>query len=335
MESTLFFCTLFDSNYLSRGLAMYNSLVKNCKDFHLYIFAFDTFTFNFFLQNNIDHITVISLQDFEDEKLLDIKYTRSKAEYCWTCTPSTIKYVIEKYNVPHCTYLDSDLFFYSSPYPLIEEMCDASVSIIPHRYTPKYDQSATSGIYCVQFMTFKNDPNGLEVLNWWRNACIEWCYARFEDGKFGDQKYLDHWPTQFNSVKVLTHLGGGVAPWNMQQYNYLIENDKLIGIEIKTNKKFEIIFFHFHSFSFWSNHFFSHRPKYKRSKPVIELITMPYKQEIELVRKNYKEINKIEKYFNFIQKIKFFLEIVVKRGLKEFYYFYLLHYKHKKNGKNN
>lgn len=335
MESTLFFCTLFDSNYLSRGLAMYNSLVKNCKDFQLYIFAFDTCTFNFFLKNNFDHITVVSLQDFEDEKLLEIKSTRSRAEYCWTCTPSTIKYVIEKYNVPHCTYIDSDLYFYSTPQPLIDEMGNASVSLIPHRYTLKYDQSATSGIYCVQFMAFKNDPNGLEILNWWRNACIEWCYARFEDGKFGDQKYLDHWPTQFKSVKVLSHLGGGVAPWNMQQYDFNFENEKLFGIEKKTKNRFEIIFFHFHSFSFLSKHFFTHRPKYERSQSVIEHITIPYKQEIELIRDSFNEVSKIEKYYNWKQKIKFIIEILIRRGLKEFYYFYLLHYKYKKNGENN
>lgn len=332
MNQKLFFCTLFDSNYLSRGLAMYESLLRNCENFDLYIFSFDQYTYDFFTHHHFKNIIVISLQDFEDKKLLEIKSKRSRAEYCWTCTPSTIKYVIEKYNVPHCTYLDSDLFFYSSPQPLIDEMGNASVSIIPHRYTPKYDQSATSGIYCVQFMTFKNDSNGLEVLNWWRDACIEWCYARFENGKFGDQKYLDFWPTQFKSVKVLSHLGGGVAPWNMQQYDFYFENEKLIGIEKKTKNKFEIIFFHFHSFSFLSKHFFTHRPKYKRSHSVIEHITIPYKNEIESIRNSFNDVSKIEKYYNWKQKIKFIIEIFLRRGLKEFYYFYLLHFKFKKNG---
>jgi hypothetical protein len=231
------YCTLFDSNYLTRGLAMYESLKKHSDSFHLYIFAFDDRSNELLRRLNLEFVTVVSLQEFEDESLLAIKDSRSAGEYCWTCTPSIIKYSIEQYGLDSCTYLDADLYFFANPAVLIEEMGEKSVLITEHGYTPEYDQSATSGIYCVQFMTFKNDTNGMNVLNWWRESCNAWCYARFEDGKFGDQKYLDDWTTRFDGVHVLQHLGGGVAPWNIQQYKL-------------EEKPFELVFYHFHNFKF-------------------------------------------------------------------------------------
>ena len=125
-------------------------------------------------------------------------------------------------------------------------MGDDDVLITEHRYSPEYDQTKMSGKYCVQFMTFKNTPNGLNILKWWRNACLVWCYARVENGKFGDQKYLDDWTNRFEGVHELKHLGGGVAPWNLQQYDFVCEGEKIWGIELKTGEKFPLVFFHFH-----------------------------------------------------------------------------------------
>ena len=145
------------------------------------------------------------------------------------------------------------MYFYSSPEVLINEMNGKSVLITDHRYTPHHDQSAKSGKYCVQFITVFNNPEGLKVIEWWRNACIDWCYARHEDGKFGDQKYLDDWTKRFASVHELKHLGGGIAPWNIQQYQFDNINGKVIGKELATNKQFEAVFFHFHGLKFYDN----------------------------------------------------------------------------------
>lgn len=247
------FCTLFDSAYLTRGLAMYESLSVHCKKFHLYIFAFDDLSFETLVKLDLEHATIISLEMFEDETLKRIKQERTKGEYCWTCTPFVIRYAIERFGLEHCTYLDADVYFFSDPSVLVNEMQNASVLITEHRYTPMYDQSATSGIYCVQFVTFKNDERGIKVLSWWQNACSEWCFARYEDGKFGDQMYLDHWTSMFDGVHVLRHLGGGVAPWNIQQYTLVQEGSTLYGIEKKTYAKFEVIFYHFHALRFLNN----------------------------------------------------------------------------------
>lgn len=319
------FCTLFDSVYLSRGLAMYNSLNRHCKDFHLYIFAFNDKCNSILQSLKLPNVTVISLSDFEDEELLKVKPSRTRAEYCWTCSSSTVLYVLNNYDVDHCTYLDSDLYFFSSPQSLLDEMGDKSVLITPHRYTSKYDQNEKTGIYCVQFVTFKNDILGRKVLDWWRNACLEWCYARFEEGRFGDQKYLDDWPERFEGVHVLQNLGGGVAPWNMQQYEFEKSGEEIIGTELKTNKKFPVIFFHFHSFVFVTPDFFSPRPYYERNDSSISLLFNPYAKEIKQIRANYPAIQTSELYLHGGKYYKYLLELLVRRGLKEKHYIKLLH----------
>lgn len=254
MSSTMNFCTLFDSNYLSRGLALYRSLEEQATNFHLYLLAFDDRCSAALQKLNLTHATVITLSQFEDEDLLRVKKERSRGEYCWTSTSSLILYCIKTFNLSNCTYLDADMYFYQSPQVLLDEIPETcSVLITEHRYTKQYDQSATSGKYCVQFMFFRNDANGMKVLNWWRDACIEWCYNRMEDGKFGDQKYLDNWTTQFEGVCELQHPGGGLAPWNCQQYRFVSDNNTLLGKVLKTGMEFRPVFYHYHGLRFYKN----------------------------------------------------------------------------------
>ena len=285
------YCTLFDSNYLTRGLAMYETLKKHSDDFHLYIFAFDDRSCDLLKKLDLDSVTVISLQEFEDEELLKLKDARSAGEYCWTCTPSIIKYSIETYSLNSCTYLDADLYFFSDPSVLIEEMGDKSVLITEHRYTPEYDQSESSGIYCVQFMTFKNDANGMKALNWWRDSCNTWCYARHEDGKFGDQKYLDDWTTRFEGIHVLENLGGGVAPWNLQQYDLNDEN-------------FKLIFYHFHNYKLLENDKIE-LGTYKLDKNNIEILYVPYTKHLEKITEYLKQYDNHKDYNGIVKNKPF------------------------------
>lgn len=282
------FCTLFDSNYLTRGIAMYESLKKHCNKFHLYIFAFDDTSIELLQKLNLDCITLVPFFEFEDELLLEIKKDRTAGEYCWTCTPSVIKYSIENYNLESCTYVDADLYFFSNPSVLIEEMAEKSVLITEHRYTPEYDKSNTSGKYCVQFMTFKNNIDGMKVLNWWRDSCNAWCYARHENGKFGDQMYLDDWTTRFAGVHVLKHLGGGVAPWNIQQYNLKDVN-------------FDLVFYHFHEFKFLDNNMVD-LGGYKLTIEDLKILYKPYVIHLEKIMNDIIALDKNHNYHGITKK---------------------------------
>lgn len=278
-----YYCTLFDSNYLTRGLTMYNSIVNTGERFTLYVFAFDDLAVEILDKLKLPYMIIISLKTFETEQLVQIKKERSKGEYCWTCTPFTIKYILDIYKIEEVTYVDADLYFFEKPEILLQEFRNSGndVMITDHRYTPIYDQSKTSGIYCVQFMTFCNSENSLKVLKWWRDRCAEWCFNRMEDGKFGDQKYLDDWLERFEGIYVLRNIGGGVAPWNVQMY------DCIAGPRVKNQK---VVFYHFHALEWLEIDLFD-LSNYKLNEDVKKYIYYPYidmlKASLNLIRKKY------------------------------------------------
>ena len=290
---------------------MYESLKKNSNKFHLYIFAFDLKSYELLSKLNLKSVTIISLKEFEDKELLEIKKSRSQVEYCWTCTPYIIKYSIEKFNLTKCTYLDADIYFFSNPNILINEMLNKSILLTEHRYTPNYDQTLKRGIYNVQFLTFKKDKNGMMALNWWKENCKAWCYQKVENGKFGDQKYLDDWTLKFEGVHVLKNLGGGVAPWNIQQYK--IEE-----------KPFELVFYHFHDFNYLLNNKLD-LGSYKLRKEDIKFIYKPYIKHLENINKNISRIDNSYDYNGTIKSNKINIKNIlrfIKRKINRCYNIY-------------
>ena len=272
---------------------MYDSLKKNISDFHLYIFAFDDLSYSILQSINPGHTTVISLQEFENPELLAVKEERTKAEYCWTCTSSVIDYVLQNFKVPNCTYLDADLVFYNSPSILTAEMDDeASVLITEHRFSSlaKIYEEERAGRFCVQFVTFNQNSESREILQTWKQQCIDWCYDRYENGKFGDQKYLDVWPEQYRHVHILKHLGGGVAPLNIQQYTLLEKDQSLWGMDKRTREKFPLVFYHFQYVKLLKNgwvdigwHFIPRRVK--------KMLYLPYIKRLLKIEQRLSELN--------------------------------------------
>lgn len=176
----------------------------------------------------LPHVTLIPLREVEDARLLEVKPTRSRVEYCWTLTSFTPLFVFERDpQVQRVTYLDADLFFFDSPKLLLDEFEHSGkhVQITEHAYDPRYERfgrAKRGGRFCVQFMTFRRTLEGIKVMRWWQDRCLEWCYARVEDGKFGDQKYLDQWPELFGpEVHILLQKEKALAPWNVAYFEKL------------------------------------------------------------------------------------------------------------------
>jgi hypothetical protein len=205
----------------------------------------DNAAYETLVQLNLPEIHPISIEEFEenDESLLSAKKTRSRIEYYFTCSPSLPLYILENWpEVDLVTYIDADLFFFSNPAPLFEELGEESIAIIGHRFPPHLRHMEEAGIYNVGWLSFRRDKSGLTCLRWWRERCIEWCYDRIEDDRFADQKYLDDWPSRFQNVVVLEHKGANLASWNLANYSLSCVNGNIVMVDNQP-----LIFFHFHS----------------------------------------------------------------------------------------
>jgi hypothetical protein len=221
-SQTEHFVTLFDSHYLPQGMCLHQSLLEHGASFHLWIVAMDAEAAQCLRRLALPHVSVIELGAVETERLLSVKQDRSVGEYCWTLTPFVIGHVLEAGSeVDRVTYLDADLFFFDNYASLFDEFEQSGkhVLLTEHAFAPEYQDNLRFGRFCVQFMTFRKTEEGSRVLGWWRDRCAEWCFARLEDGKFGDQKYLDEWPAMFgDAVHVLENTQRTLAPWNAHYF---------------------------------------------------------------------------------------------------------------------
>ena len=237
---------------MSRGLNLIDSLKKQLNnDVIIYVVAMDEMSERFFRDTGIDCVKLVTISELISAypTLKEIRESRTHREFCWTISSFSIEYVLLYKNQKSCIYVDSDIYFYSSPQILIDEMpSESSVLITEHNYSPQYDYTSVSGKYCVQFMLFKNNDDGLKVLDHWRRQCEEWCFFRLEDRKLGDQMYLDDWESRYSGIVYnCRDIGCGVAPWNLQKYWVEKENKHYYVIDKITKVKRPLVFFHFHN----------------------------------------------------------------------------------------
>lgn len=241
-ESDLNFCTLFDSNYLSQGITMINSLLKVNKKAQIFVAAMDNKAYEYL--NNISdlRLTVIKIIDIENEykDLKKIKSTRSKAEYYFTSKGFICQYVLSKnIYLKSVTYIDSDLYFFSDPQPIFDELVEASVGITKHNFHWLSSFQKKYGNFNAGWITFKNNNQGLKCLNDWKQNCLEWCFGYLEGEKYADQKYLNTWPKNHKGVKIIKNIGANVATWNVKNFKISYDNERILVNNVP------LIFYHF------------------------------------------------------------------------------------------
>lgn len=249
------YCLYFDSVFLPRGLALYESLRRHAPASRFWMLCLDHPSREALVRMDLPSVRLITLAELEenDAPLKAARGNRSLLEYYLTCTPALPLFILNRHpEVDAVTYLDSDLFFFADPEPIFAEIEANPIAITPHRYSEEsWDDWARagdrrpqmraekSGVYNDGWVSFKRDPRALACLQWWRERCIDWCYNRFENGRFTEQKYLDEWPARFPGTHSISHKGANVGPWNVENHEFRAEKGRICVDEQP------LVFFHF------------------------------------------------------------------------------------------
>lgn len=268
------YCTLFDKNYLVFGLALHDSLQRLDLDYTLHILAMDPLCAQTLRTLDLPNVRVIDLEQVIVPAERGILQTMHFGQVCWTCQPLLCRYVLDQ-GADGVTYLEADSVFYADPQVLFDEIGPRSVSLVPHNYAPGHDQTATSGIYCVQFNYFRPDEAGYRFLDQWKAACFQ--YDKTQPKRFPGQTCLDAWPAQSDAVCVIRNPAAGVAPWNHALFKF----SAVDGVPHIDGRP--VVFFHFHQLSFIDDSTFM-AAMYPLDPAVLDLVYRPYVARLKALR---------------------------------------------------
>ena len=237
------YCTLFDRNYLTRGLALYGSLLRHCREFRLVVLCLDEPVSDVLRALALKNLEVVplSLLEESDPDLKRARSQRSPVEYYFTCKPALMRFVAYRHpEARRITYHDSDLFYFSDPGFLQREYADDAIALTPHRFPARLTDRNRFGRFNAGWVSASCGAEGRRFIDWWRARCMEWCRLEVQGDKFADQKYLDRVPDLFSHVSILDHPGANLAPWNLDEVEIRQSGDT---VAVDGNP---LVVFHFH-----------------------------------------------------------------------------------------
>lgn len=269
------YATLFDDEYLPKGLAMIRSLLEYHRGAKVYVLNCGSTLVEHAMRLMPPGVSMLSDKSIREFSALREKHSPGPTYY-WAAASIWASFV-QNMMQDAVTYIDSDLFFFKNTSEIDLEMEGADIGIVPHRWTPKHAQRLrVNGTYNVGWVKFLYTENARQCLAHWAQQCYDWCENRaMPDGRFADQGYLNDWPEDWNAHAV-EHLGANLAPWNQEQYDYYRDDRGLhISKSQSAAPSYPLLFYHFHEFKHVAGRRF-HLTNYPVSEIVKQHVYKPY-----------------------------------------------------------
>ena len=216
------YCTYFDHNYLSRGLALYHSLQRHAPGARLWVLCLSEACHRILVSLDLPGLVPVRLAGFRGRRSrgcrdpIDPQHRRILLHLHAGLDAACLGNA--KPDAEWITYLDGDLYFFASPEAVYEELTEASVAIIPHRYAaqpgeaPKFRdlqcrmgwRPQRSGRHCRHQMVAGTMHRMVPRPCRWRPL------RRSRLSRFVS--------AAVDACKVIENVGANLAPWNIGNY---------------------------------------------------------------------------------------------------------------------
>ncbi len=241
------FCTVSNTDYLYRVLALHQSLNKQTIKARLHVLITDEGLFD--KSKFPDTILFYSLSQLKEQPygtaILE-KYSGERDKLRWCMKPVFMHYLLDKGLADSVLYVDNDVFFFEPFFSLYDYVGHCGVWLTPHwrcmdpfKDAHVFKDSFKDGMFNAGFVGASR--TGKNILEWWAMANSYCCEKNRPEGLWDDQKYLDMLPVRFANVGIVRHMGCNVAVWNKQD----CKRELGINGSVIINGEYPIVFVHF------------------------------------------------------------------------------------------
>lgn len=209
--------TQCDVHYLSRTIALIQSLVKTSGTRQMWVYAHDEESKKALEELPYEHIKVITSQFLTSQfkELQECSLRKNRMEFLFAMTPYMILYALEFTN-SQVWYVDADVYFYRNFSILENQTTNKSILVSAHNFPSRLKSLEKYGKYNVGIIYVSGDKESLKAIEWWANKCIEDTSFFAREEVYGDQKYLDEFPKICSHFGVFEPLEICIAPWNVE-----------------------------------------------------------------------------------------------------------------------
>lgn len=277
--------TYVNGNFLPRFLALHASIQRFQPASVLWALALDAEVENAIAALGLDSVRLFTFKELirREPALAQAQKERSRVEFYVTCSPACLHHVLRELPENTClTKLDTDCFFLADPGPIHDLEQSYNIAITPHRFPESLRHLERVGKFNAGWVTIKNNAVGRQCAEDWKNQCLEWCHEKLGGRGFGDQKYIDDWPSAYPGVLSLEHAGVNAALWNCGGAKIGSQ-----GSQATLNGQ-TIILFHFSGLTAISGRVYEvnwNQYGVKPNRTLMQKVFRPYLIEIEKARK--------------------------------------------------